>query len=144
MSAEEKINILLVDDQPNNLILLEDILQSPEYHLVKAYSGKEALRHILKINFAVILLDIMMPDLNGFETARLIRQRRQSRQIPIIFITALDQDQATGHSLGVIDYLSKPFDIDILKSKVSGFVDLYKRAQQAEQERKARADAEAA
>lgn len=130
MSPEEKIKILIVDDRPNNLMLLEAILESPDYHLVKATSGTEALRHLLKEDFAVILLDVMMPELDGFETAKLIRRRDQSRDTPIIFITAMDPDeQATfkDDSVGAVDYFFKPFDSDLLRAKVSLFVDLYKK-----------------
>lgn len=125
MSPEEKINILLVDDKPNNLILLEAILDSPDYHLVKASSGKEALKYLLHEDFALILLDVMMPELDGFETAKLVRQRGQSKDIPIIFVTAMDPDEEAmfkGYSVGAVDYLFKPFDSDILKAKVSAFV----------------------
>lgn len=120
----------MVDDNPNNLILLEVILESPEYHLVKASSGKEALKYLLTDDFAVILLDIMMPELDGFETATLIKQRDQSKDIPIIFITAMDPDEKAilrGYSVGAVDFIYKPFDSDLLKVKVSAFVDLYKR-----------------
>jgi response regulator RpfG family c-di-GMP phosphodiesterase len=130
MRPDEKVNLLLVDDRPNNLILLEAILDSPDYHLVKAFSGKEALKHLLRDDFALILLDIMMPEMDGFETAKLIKQRSQSKDIPIIFITAMEPDQETmfkANSVGAVDYLFKPFDSDMLKSKVSVFVDLYKK-----------------
>lgn len=130
MRLEEKINILLVDDKPNNLILLEAILDSPEYHLVKATSGKEALEHLLHDDFALILLDVMMPEMDGFETARRIKQRDGSKEIPIIFITAMDQDEeikVKAYSVGAVDYIFKPFDTLVLQTKVSIFADLYKR-----------------
>lgn len=130
MRLEEKIKILLVDDKPNNLILLEAILDSPEYRLVKAASGKEALEHLLHDDFALILLDVMMPEMDGFETARRIKQRDGSKEIPIIFITAMDQDEETrvkAYSVGAVDYIFKPFDTLVLQTKVSVFADLYKR-----------------
>lgn len=133
MSPEEKINILLVDDKPNNLMLLEAILDSPEYRLVKASSGGEALKHLLNEDFALILLDVMMPELDGFETAKLIRRRDQSSDTPIIFITAMDPDDEAvfkGYSVGAVDYLFKPFDSDFLKAKVSTSIDLYKKSRQ--------------
>lgn len=130
MRFEEKINILLVDDKPNNLILLEAILDSPEYRLVKASSGREALKHLLNEDFTLILLDVMMPGLDGFETAEIIRQRPQSRNTPIIFITAMDPDEEAmlkADSVGAVDYFFKPFDSDLLRAKVSLFVDLHKK-----------------
>ena len=112
MTPQEKINILLVDDHPQNLLSLEALLDSPDYHLVKAHSGKEALKHLLKEDFALILLDVRMPDLDGLETAKLIKQREQSKYIPIIFLTALQQDEQQlfeGYSAGAVDYVLKPF-----------------------------------
>lgn len=130
MSPEDKVNLLLVDDQPNNLVLLEAVLDLPEYHLVKASSGFEALKQLVQDDFAVILLDVMMPDLDGFETARLIKQRDESKQTPVIFISAMEPDDEAifkARSLGAGDYLIKPIDIDLLKAKVAAFVDLYKK-----------------
>jgi len=121
------MNILLVDDHPENLIALQAVLDSPNYRLVKAKDGMEALRLVLKEDFHLILLDVFMPGLNGFETAAMIRERAKSRQIPIIFITAVnksDADAARGYSLGAIDYIIKPFDPEILRSKVAALVAL--------------------
>jgi len=120
-----------VDDRPNNLFLLKAVLASPDYRLVKATSGKEALKLLLNEDFALILLDIMMPELDGFETAALIKQRDQTKDVPIIFITAMEQDEEAvfkGYSVGGVDFIYKPFDSDLLKAKVSTFVDLYKRS----------------
>lgn len=145
MSSEEKINILLVDDRAPNLLSLEAILASPDYHLVKANSGREALKHVLEQDFAVILLDVRMPDLDGFETARLIKQRDQSKHIPIILLTAINQDDEhlfKGYSVGAVDYVLKPFNPRILKSKVAVFADLYRKSRQLLQEQEARANAE--
>src|SRR5919202_1291571 len=130
MLPEQKVNILLVDDQPKNLLALSAILDSPDLNLVKADSGLEALRCLLNQDFAVILLDVQMPLMDGFETAALIRQRERSQHTPIIFITALNQDDThvkRGYSLGAVDYLLKPFAPEILKSKVTVFVELFKK-----------------
>jgi PAS domain S-box-containing protein len=117
-----KINILLVDDHPENLLALEAVLDAPEYHLVRAESGAEALKHLLKIPFSLILLDICMPGLDGFETASLIRERPKTRNIPIIFVTAVhrsEEDLTKGYAAGAVDYVIKPFDPDALKAKVA-------------------------
>lgn len=122
------VNILLVDDRKENLLALEAVLTSSNYHLIKANSGEEALKWILKEEFAVILMDVQMPGIDGFETARLIRERERSKDLPIIFITALSQKQEHilhGYSVGAIDYIIKPFDPIILKCKVDAFVTLY-------------------
>jgi signal transduction histidine kinase/CheY-like chemotaxis protein len=146
MNEKKQINILLIDDQAQNLLALEAILESPDYRLVKAHSGKEALRQLLIEDFAVILLDVQMPEMDGFETARLIKQRDQSKHIPIIFLTALSEDEESlfkGYSVGAVDYVFKPFKPVILKSKVSVFVELYRKGRQLWQEQEARAGAEA-
>jgi len=129
MITLEKPNILLVDDLHQNLLSQEAILDSSEYRLMAARSGTEALRCILKNDFALILLDVQMPDLDGFEIARLIKKRDRSKHTPIIFLTALSQDEEhvfQGYSVGAVDYIVKPFNPNVLKSKVSVFVDLYK------------------
>ncbi|MFC0273848.1 PAS domain S-box protein [Metabacillus herbersteinensis] len=121
----KKVNILMVDDHPENLLALEAVLISPNYHLVSANSGKEALKCMLKQDFAVILLDVQMPGLNGFETAKLIKAREKTRHIPIIFITAISQDMEhvhQGYSVGAIDYIFKPFHPATLKQKIEQFV----------------------
>ncbi len=127
-----KVNILLVDDRPEGLVTLEAVLDSPEYNLVTAGSGSEALRHVLAHDFAVILMDVQMPDMDGFETATIIKQREKSRNIPIIFLTAINRAEEyifRGYSLGAVDYVLKPFDSHILRAKVAVFVDLYKKNQ---------------
>ncbi|HWC95686.1 MAG TPA: response regulator [Candidatus Sulfopaludibacter sp.] len=124
------VRILLVDDQQDNLLSAEAVLESLGQHIVKAESGREALRHLLDQDFAVILLDIMMPDMDGFETAALIRQRERSRHTPIIFLTALGRSEAhirQGYDLGAVDYMMKPFVPEILRSKVSVFVELERK-----------------
>jgi diguanylate cyclase (GGDEF)-like protein len=138
MSENPRANILLVDDRRDNLMALAEVLQPLGQNLVFARSGDEALKRLLGGDFACILLDVQMPNLDGFETAAHIKQRERSRHIPIIFLTAISREphQALkGYSAGAVDYLSKPFDPWILRSKVAVFVDLYlerKRAQAAE------------
>ena len=129
---DEKVNILLVDDQPNNLLALESILGDMEQNLVRAESGPRALKHLLDMEFAVILLDVQMPDMDGFETAELIRERDRSRETPIIFLTALSRSEVNvfrGYELGAVDYIFKPFNADILRSKVNVFVQLHRSRQ---------------
>lgn len=125
----EKVNILLVNDDPSSLMAMEAILSELNENIVKAASGEEALRHLLGMEFAVIILDVMMPGMDGFETARMIRQRQQSRHIPIIFITAYAQselDSRKGYELGAADYLFTPVVPDVLRAKVMVFIDLFR------------------
>lgn len=133
----DRVNILLVDDQPNNLLALESILAETGENLVKAQSGAAALRELLHMDFAVILLDVQMPDLDGFETANLIRQRDRSRDTPIIFLTALSRSETNvfrGYELGAVDYIFKPFHPEILRSKVSVFVELFRQREAFKQQ----------
>lgn len=139
----DHVNILLVDDHPENLLALEATLEPLGHCLVKATSGSEALKHLLSHEFAVILLDVRMPDMDGFETAVLIRQREKTRHVPVIFITANNKDERQvlqAYSIGAVDYIAKPFEPEILRSKVSIFVELFEQAQEikryAEEERK--------
>lgn len=128
MGFHEPIHILLVDDRPENLLALEAVLDSEQYTLVKATSGEEALRCLLKFDFAVIVLDVQMPGMDGIETARLIKARDKTKDIPIIFISANSKEAEhlfAGYSAGAIDYMVKPFIPQILKSKIEGFVDMY-------------------
>ena len=137
MQPEPKVNILLVDDHPENLLALEAVLSSLGEDLVKATSGEEALRRMLHQDFAVILLDVQMPGIDGFETATLIRSRARSRQTPIIFLTAFstsEQLMFKGYSLGAVDYLHKPIDAGILTSKVTVFVELFKKTEAIKQQ----------
>ncbi|MEX2660104.1 MAG: response regulator [Acidimicrobiales bacterium] len=123
--------VLVVDDKPANLLAVEALLEPLELDVVSVPSGEEALRQLLSRDFAVILLDIQMPDLDGFETARLIKGRARSRSIPIIFLTALDRDlshQLEGYDAGAVDYLHKPFHPSVLRSKVAVFVELHRKA----------------
>ena len=122
------VDILLVDDHEENLLALEAILTDESYNLVRARSGREALREVLARDFAIILLDVAMPHLDGYETASIIRQRERSRDTPIIFLTAnyrTDSHVFRGYSVGAVDYIFKPFSPDVLKSKVAVFVELY-------------------
>ncbi|GAB3965800.1 response regulator [Actinoallomurus acanthiterrae] len=129
----EKANILLVDDREENLVALEAILSSLDQNMMRARSGEEALRALLTNEFAVILLDIVMPGMDGFEIARAIKRRRKTREVPIIFLTAADADPDyafRGYAAGAVDYISKPFDPWVLRTKVSVFVELYRKNQQ--------------
>jgi len=130
---EDRVNILLVDDRAENLLALEAILEPLGERLVRAHSGDEALKCLLTEEFAVILLDVQMPGLNGFETAELIKSRERTRYVPIIFLTAISKDEAyvfRGYSVGAVDYMSKPFQPDVLRSKVAVFVDVYRKQRQ--------------
>ncbi len=132
MQMEPKVNILLVDDKLENLLALEAILEKLGENLVRATSGEEALRCLLHQDFAVILLDVQMPGMDGFETATLIRNRGRSRHTPIIFLTAFstsDQMLFKGYALGAVDYLLKPIDPNILTSKVTVFAELFKKTE---------------
>ncbi|MEH2232594.1 MAG: response regulator [Nostoc sp.] len=137
MQMEPKVNILLVDDKLENLLALEAILEKLGENLVRATSGEEALRCLLHQDFAVILLDVQMPGMDGFETATLIRNRGRSRHTPIIFLTAFstsDQMLFKGYALGAVDYLLKPLDPNILTSKVIVFVELFKKTEAVKQQ----------
>ena len=135
--SEEKVNILLVDDHPENLLALSAILETSSYNLVEALSGEEALKCVLYHDFAVILMDVQMPGMNGFEAAAIIRDRKKSRHTPIIFLTAIDKSEnrvVTGYQLGAVDYLFKPVVPEILQSKVEVFVDLFKKTEEIKQQ----------
>ncbi|MEH2339469.1 hybrid sensor histidine kinase/response regulator [Nostoc sp.] len=137
MQIEPKVNILLVDDKLENLLALEAILEKLGENLVRATSGEEALRCLLNQDYAVILLDVQMPGMDGFETATLIRNRGRSRHTPIIFLTAFsssDQMLFKGYALGAVDYLLKPLDPNILTSKVTVFVELFKKTEAVKQQ----------
>jgi PAS domain S-box-containing protein len=127
------VDVLLVDDRQENLLALEAILEPLGLHLIRAASGEEALREVLRRDLAVILLDVQMPGMNGFETARVIKSRERSRHVPIIFLTAISKEEQyvfEGYSVGAVDYLSKPFHPDVLRSKVSVFVELHEKSRQ--------------
>ena len=128
-----KARILLVDDRGENLVALEAILSSLNQVLVPVRSGEEALKALLVEEFAVILLDVVMPGMDGFETAAHIKRRPKTRDVPIIFLTAAsaEPDHAfRGYAAGAVDYISKPFDPWVLRAKVSVFVELYTKNRQ--------------
>ena len=130
--AAPQAKILLVDDEPKSLFALQELLSTLGENLLTAASGEEALRHALKNDFAVILLDVRMPGIDGFETARLIRNRERSRLTPIIFLTAAADEMTSmfrGYEVGAVDYLMKPVVPEILKSKVSVFVELHRKTE---------------
>jgi signal transduction histidine kinase/DNA-binding response OmpR family regulator len=156
MKADDRINILVVDDVPEKLIAVEAILEDLGQNIVSVGSGREALRRLLYQDFALILLDVNMPEMDGFETAAMIRQRKKSEHTPIIFITGFSDEThvSRGYSLGAVDYILTPVVPEVLRAKVAVFVDLYRKTElvkrQAEQqvaiahEQAARASAEAA
>lgn len=128
--ALEPVNILLVDDEPVNLTVLETVLGDSGYRLIHASSGEQALLALMTHEFAVLVLDVNMPDMTGFELAALIKQRKKTAQVPIIFLTAYFNDEqhvAAGYGTGAVDYLHKPVNVDILRSKVGVFADLYRK-----------------
>lgn len=130
-------SILIVDDTPENLVALEAVLVDLGQRLVKVTSGQEALRLLLREEFAVILLDVNMPGMNGFETAALIRQRKNSEHVPIIFVSAIsttDTHLFQGYSLGAVDYIFTPVNAEVLRSKVSVFVELVKKSEAVRQQ----------
>ena len=139
---EANVNILVVDDKPDKLLALEAVLTDVGANLVLANSGREALRHLLHQDFAVILLDVNMPVMDGFETASLIRQRQSSRETPIIFITAYADEMhvSRGYSLGAVDYILAPVVPEVLRTKVRVFIELFRQKrlveEQAEQQRR--------
>jgi len=127
---EAKVNILLVDDSPESLTALEATLARLGQNMIKAHSGEEALKCLLKDEFAVILLDVRMPGMDGFETATLIQQREKSRHTPIIFLTGVSVDENhvfEGYSLGAVDYMLKPLIPEIVRAKVSVFIELFRQ-----------------
>lgn len=135
--APPRARILLVDDIPANLLALKAILEPLGQVLVTVRSGEEALRELLRGDFACILMDVQMPVLDGLETARLIRARERTRHLPILFITALSREAAyvtRGYAQGAVDYLLKPVDPDILRAKVQVFVDLYLRGEEVKRQ----------
>ena len=130
--GSHRTNILLVDDEERNLDVLETLLESPEYNLVRALTAERALMLLLDGEFAAIVLDIQMPGMSGIELATLIKQRRRTQHIPIIFLTAYfqeDKDVLQGYGSGAVDYLTKPINPQILRSKIAVFVDLYRKTE---------------
>lgn len=133
MVSDNNVDILIVDDRLDGLIALEAVLKSSMHNMVRAQSGREAIDLLNQYDFAVILLDVQMPELDGFETAALIRQNEKYRHTPIIFVTAINKDDRyiyKGYEAGAVDYIFKPFEPQILRSKVSFFVDLFLKSRQ--------------
>src|ERR1044071_6898577 len=122
---EQPIHILVVDDEPKNLTVLETILDDPDYRLVRAESAEQALLALVVEEFALLILDIRMPGMTGLELAQMIKQRKKTAQVPIIFLTAYyneDQHVLTGYGAGPVDYIHKPVNATVLRSKVDVFV----------------------
>src|SRR6202790_3968005 len=143
-TVEPRIKILLVDDTPENLVSLEAALSGLGEQLVMANSGKEALRYLLEDDFAAILLDVRMPEIDGFETAELISSRKRSQHTPILFLTAYRNEEHLfrGYDLGAVDFLFKPIVPEILRSKVAVFVELSRSAQRQRRQAEILAKAE--
>jgi response regulator RpfG family c-di-GMP phosphodiesterase len=134
-STDERAHILLVDDMEDNLIALEAVLGSLNEPLIRARSGEEAMKALLRQRFAVVLLDIRMPGMDGFETAANIKRLDQTKDVPIIFLTGTDADSGyafRGYATGAADYLTKPFDPWVLRAKVTVFLDLHRKNRQLE------------
>src|SRR5260221_4330214 len=130
LDTNKKANILIVDDQENNLIAMRQTLDSLISSIFLAHSGREALQLLDQHEFALILLDIQMPEMDGFQTAELIRQNKRTENLPIIFVTAINREKVQeikGYNIGEVDYLFKPLDPYILQSKVQIFLDLFQK-----------------
>ena len=133
MSDKKKYNILIVDDRPENLLTLEGILESPEMNIIKANSGNEALGLLLEHDVALVLMDVQMPGMDGFETAQIMRSSERTKHIPIIFVTAISKQRQhifKGYESGAVDYLYKPLDLEILKSKINAYLELFKHKEE--------------
>ncbi|GLP70053.1 hypothetical protein TUSST3_66740 [Streptomyces sp. TUS-ST3] len=133
--TDDSAGILLVDDMEDNLIALEAVLGSLNEPLVRARSGEEAMKALLRRRFALVLLDVRMPGMDGFETAANIKRLDQTKDVPIIFLTGTDDDSGyafRGYATGAADYLTKPFDPWVLRAKVSVFLELHRKNQQLE------------
>lgn len=133
MKLSEKVDILIVDDREDGLIALEAVLQSEHYNLVKASSGREAISLLPSYDFSMILLDVQMPELDGFQTAELIKSQNRFKHIPIVFVTAINKEERyvfRGYETGAFDYIFKPFDPHVLKSKVAVFAELHLKNRQ--------------
>jgi CheY-like chemotaxis protein len=141
---DSKTNILIVDDRPENLLSLTAMLEEPGINIIPASSGNEALRLLLQHDFALVFLDVQMPDMNGFEVAELMRSKKKTRTIPIIFITALSKDQGhifKGYESGAVDYICKPIlEPLVLRSKMQIFCQLQQQRQQIENQLQELAD----
>ena len=137
MDEAEKARILIVDDRVENLVALEGVLTRSDLRIVTATSGNEALSRMLEHDFAVVLLDVQMPEMDGFETAQLMRGNRRTSNVPIVFVTAISKDREfvfKGYQSGAVDYLFKPVDPTILESKVGVFCELYRQRRVIEEQ----------
>lgn len=135
MDLKDKFNILIVDDREENLLTLESILESDELNIIKALSGNEALGLMLEYNFAMVLLDVQMPEMDGFECAELMRSNDRTKDIPIIFITAISKQRQhifKGYASGAVDYLYKPLDLEILTAKIKAYIEFFKQKHKLE------------
>src|SRR6202161_4849302 len=135
MSVHEEVNILMVDDQAGKLLTYEAILSELGENLIKATSAKEALEKLLKADVAVVLMDVSMPEIDGFELAEMIRQHPRFQKTAVIFISAVhltDLDRLKGYERGAVDYISVPIIPELLRAKVSVFAELHRRARQLE------------
>ena len=133
--SDEKQKVLMVDDRPENLIALEAVLEEPDRELVKAYNGEDALKMLLKDRFSLVLLDVQMPGMDGFEVAELMRANKVTAKTPIIFVTAIskeDKYKFKGYEVGAVDFLTKPIEPIILTSKVNFFLALDKQKRELE------------
>jgi len=143
--TEPQANVLVADDRPANVLAIQEVLEPLNHNVVTASSGEEVLRSLLKTEFAVILLDVQMPIMDGFEIAAQIKRREKTRHIPIIFLTAVNQEPADvvqGYEAGAVDYLTKPIEPWIVRAKVSAFVDIWLEHKRMEQMRSELAMAE--
>jgi diguanylate cyclase (GGDEF)-like protein len=135
----DNINILIVDDRPENLFVLESLLENMNCNIIKANSGNEALSLMFDYDFALVLLDVQMPEMDGFETAELMRGNLRTRYIPVMFVTAISKEQKCifkGYEVGAVDYLFKPIEPVILKSKVRVFIEMYNQKKIVEEQSK--------
>lgn len=135
MDLTDKFNILIVDDREENLLTLESILESEELNIIKAHSGNEALGLMLEYNFAMVLLDVQMPEMDGFECAELMRSNERTKHIPIIFVTAISKQRQhvfKGYESGAVDYLYKPLDLEILQAKIKAYIEFFKQKHELE------------
>src|SRR6202142_2401730 len=136
MSGDDKVNILLVDDQPAKLLSYEVILRELDENVIQASSGREALEHLLRNEIAVVLMDVCMPELDGFELAAMIRDHPRFRKTAIIFISAIhltDVDRLRGYEMGAVDYVPVPVIPEVLRAKVKVFAELYRKSRRLEQ-----------
>lgn len=138
LMAGNKANVMIVDDRKENLIVLESIIEELDINIIKATSGNEALGYLLDYEFAVVLLDVQMPDMDGFELAEIMRSREVTSNIPIIFVTAINKEQEyvfKGYELGAVDYLFKPIiEPKIILSKVKVFIDIFRQKQRIKEQ----------